>query len=108
MNPKSLLVILPFCPENAHNGVIKPTKSASEIIKFRGERLLGQQQQGSETVRIGKGRFINRPSTTGGKKYDRFFVYIPTYVATDERFPFEPGEEIVVRIEDDRVLIEKG
>ena len=60
-------------------------------------------------MKIGKGRFINRPSTTGGKKYDRFFVYVPTYVANDESFPFSPGEEVLVRIENERVVvIEKG
>ena len=61
-----------------------------------------------QAVKIGKGRFINRPSKTGGKKYDRFFVYVPTYVATDENFPFKPGEEVLVRIENGKVVIEKG
>ena len=59
-------------------------------------------------VKIGKGRYINRPSKTAGKTYDRFFIYVPTYVAKDDAFPFEPGEEIVVRIEDGKVIIEKG
>lgn len=58
-------------------------------------------------MKVGKGRFINRPSKTGGKKYDRFFVYVPTYVAKDDAFPFEPGDEILVRIQDGKLVIEK-
>ena len=48
---------------------------------------------------IGKGRFVNRPTTTGGKKYDKFYIYIPTEVARDSHFPFEHGEEVNVRID---------
>ena len=59
-------------------------------------------------MKIGKGRFINRPSKTSKGTYNRFFVYIPTYVAEDERFPFEEGEEVVVRIQKDKLVIEKG
>ena len=53
------------------------------------------------------GRFINRPTRTGGKTYDKFFVYIPTSVAKDSAFPFRPGEEVLVRIEGKRLVIEK-
>ena len=58
-------------------------------------------------MKIGRGRFSNRPSRTGGKLYDRYFVYIPTYVAKDEAFPFESGEEVLVRIEGERLIIER-
>ncbi|MDH5686294.1 MAG: hypothetical protein OEZ48_00290 [Candidatus Bathyarchaeota archaeon] len=58
-------------------------------------------------MKIGKGRFINRPSKTGGKLYDRFFVYIPTYVANDDHFPFMIGDEVLVRIEGKKLVIEK-
>lgn len=61
-----------------------------------------------KAMKIGKGRFINRPSKTGKKLYDRFFVYIPTYVAKDENFPFKTGEEVVVRIQKGKLIIEKG
>ena len=47
----------------------------------------------------GKGRFLNYPSTTGSRKYDKFFIYVPTEVARDGYFPFEPGEEVTIRIE---------
>jgi len=59
-------------------------------------------------MKIGKGRFINRPSKTGKKFYDRFFVYVPTYVARDEDFPFKVGDEVVVKIEKGKLVIEKG
>lgn len=58
-------------------------------------------------MKVGKGRFINRPSKTGKKLYDRFFVYVPTYVAKDKSFPFKPGSIVLVRIEADRLIIEK-
>ena len=37
------------------------------------------------------------------------FVSIPADVAGDDRFPFETGEEVTVRIEEDkhRVVVEK-
>jgi len=58
-------------------------------------------------VREGKGRFINRPTRTGGKTYDKFFVYVPTEVARDGTFPFKEGEEVHVKIENDKVVVEK-
>lgn len=58
-------------------------------------------------MREGKGRFINRPTRTGGRTYDKFFVYIPTEVARDGTFPFEKGEEVVLRIGNKRLIIEK-
>ncbi len=53
------------------------------------------------------GRLINRPTKTGKKMYDKFFVYIPTSVAKDSAFPFKPGEEVIVRIDGKRLVIEK-
>ena len=55
----------------------------------------------------GVGKIINRPTKTGGKIYDKFFVYIPASVAKDSAFPFKPGEEVIVRIEGNRLVIEK-
>ncbi|AEA47515.1 hypothetical protein Arcve_1513 [Archaeoglobus veneficus SNP6] len=55
----------------------------------------------------GIGKFINRPTKTGGRTYDKFFIYIPTNVAKDSAFPFKPGEEVVIRIDGDRLVIEK-
>jgi len=48
----------------------------------------------SNLVREGKGRFFNRPSQTGGKKYDKFFIYVPTDLAKDSLFPFKDGDSV--------------
>ena len=58
-------------------------------------------------MKVGRAKLINRPTTTKGKKYDKFFVYIPTYVARDKDFPFKIGEELVIRIENGKLIIEK-
>jgi hypothetical protein len=57
----------------------------------------------------GEGKFINRPTETGRKKYDKFFVYIPTQVAKDGLFPFIENDKVKVRIDADnkRLIIEK-
>ncbi|MEM2972132.1 MAG: hypothetical protein QW270_06915 [Candidatus Bathyarchaeia archaeon] len=59
-------------------------------------------------VREGRARLVNRPSTTGGKTYDRFYIYIATQVAKDGTFPFKMGDELRVRIEGDKLIIEKA
>jgi hypothetical protein len=57
----------------------------------------------------GVGTFINRPTQTGGKLYDKFFVYVPTEVAMDGTFPFKKNERVKVRIdvESKKLIIEK-
>ena len=57
-------------------------------------------------MKVGRARLINRPTTSKGKKYDKFFLYIPTYVVRDKDFPLKVGEELVVKIEDGRLIIE--
>ena len=55
------------------------------------------------------GKLINRPTQTGGKIYDKFFVYVPIEVARDSAFPFKANERVKVKIdvENRRVIIEK-
>lgn len=57
----------------------------------------------------GKGRFVNRPTETGGKKYDKFYLYIPTSLARDSAFPFQVGEELLIRIDPEtgKLIVEK-
>lgn len=57
----------------------------------------------------GKGKFINRPTSTGGKKYNKYFVYIPTEIANDSQFPFKIGEVITIQIDykSKKVIISK-
>ena len=46
----------------------------------------------------GKGRFVNRPTQTGGKKYDKFFIYVPTELAKDSQFPLKDGDELALKV----------
>ena len=59
-------------------------------------------------MRKGKGRFFNRPTTSKGKKYDKFFMYIPTEVARDTNFPLTDGDRIEVKIQGNTVIIKKA
>lgn len=58
----------------------------------------------------GLGRFVNRPTMTGGKKYDKFFVYVPTEVAKDSAFPFKSGDVIEVEVDArrERIILSLG
>jgi hypothetical protein len=57
----------------------------------------------------GEGKMINRPTQTGGKTYDKFFIYVPIEVARDTAFPFKPQERLKVKIdiENKRLIVEK-
>ena len=57
----------------------------------------------------GEGKFINRPTQTEKKLYDKFFIYVPTEVARDGTFHFKINERVKVRIdaENKKVIIEK-
>lgn len=61
-----------------------------------------------KTMKVGRARLINRPTVTKGKKYPKYFLYLTTYLVRDKDFPFEIGEELVCRIEDRKLVIEKG
>ena len=53
----------------------------------------------------GKGRFVNRPTTTGGTKYDKFFIYVPTEVAKDSQFLFKEGDEIEIAVDTKKSIL---
>jgi len=57
----------------------------------------------------GKGKFLNRPTQTGGRLYDKFFIYVPTEVARDGLFPFKQGEIVNIKIDEKgkKLIIEK-
>jgi len=50
----------------------------------------------------GKGKVVDR-----GKKYRKIFIYIPKEVSSDTSFPFKIGEDVTVRIDGERLIIEK-
>jgi hypothetical protein len=54
-------------------------------------------------------KLVNRPTQTGGKMYDKFYVYIPREVSKDSAFPFKANQKLKVRIdvENRRLVIEK-
>jgi hypothetical protein len=58
-------------------------------------------------MKIGRARLVNKPTTTRGKKYNKYFVFISSYLITDSSFPFKEGEELIARIVDGKVVIEK-
>ena len=53
---------------------------------------------------------MNRPGMSKGKLYDKYFVYIPSDVARDSAFPFESGDDVVIKIDTKkkRLVIEKA
>lgn len=53
-------------------------------------------------TREGKGKIVER-----GGKYKKFFLYIPKSVASDTNFPFQVGENVTVRINGNKLVIEK-
>lgn len=61
-----------------------------------------------EAMLEGKGKLINRPTKTRTKAYDKFFIYLPTDVATDSGFPFKPGDIVKVKVDGTRLVIEKA
>lgn len=77
------------------------------LLRISFAKPLNLRRTQEKQMKIGKGRFINRPSKKKTGVYDRFFVYIPTYVANDKHFPFEEGDEVLVKIQEGRLIIEK-
>ena len=59
-------------------------------------------------MKIGRAKLINKPTTTKGVKYDKYFIYLSTYVVEDKDFPFKVGNELLVKIEDGKLVIEKA
>jgi hypothetical protein len=56
------------------------------------------------------GKLINRPTQTGGKTYDKFFIYVPIEVARDTAFPFKANEKlkVIIDIENKRLIVEEA
>jgi hypothetical protein len=62
----------------------------------------------AKAMKVGRAKLINRPTITKGKTYDKYFLYISTFVVRDKDFPFKVGEELVVRIENGKLIIERA
>jgi len=61
----------------------------------------------SKNMRKGKGRFFNRPTISKGKKYDKFFIYLPVEVCRDTNFPLKDGDRIEAEIKGKTLIIRK-
>lgn len=59
-------------------------------------------------MRKDTGKFVNHPTRTGKRLYDKFYIYIPTQVAKDGTFPFKEGDKVEVEIKGKTVIITKA
>jgi phage terminase large subunit-like protein len=59
-------------------------------------------------MKVGRAKLINKPTTTKGKKYNKFFIYLSTYVVEDKDFPFKEDEELLVKIENGKLVVTKS
>jgi hypothetical protein len=50
---------------------------------------------------------IARKNAGRGRRYEAFTIYLPSTLVTDSTFPFKPKEKLVVRIQGERLLVEK-
>jgi len=63
---------------------------------------VGTIRRGIALAKEGKGKVVDR-----GVKYRKVFIYIPTKVFEDSAFPFKIGEDVLVQINGDRLVISK-
>jgi hypothetical protein len=66
------------------------------------------QKGTKKKMKVGRAKFINKPTVTKGKKYDKFFIYLSSFVVKDKDFPFKVDEELLVKIENGKLTIEKA
>ncbi len=59
-------------------------------------------------MKIGRAKLVNKPTTTKGKKYDKWFIFISTFVVRNKAFPFTEKDELSVEIVDDTLVIKKS
>ncbi len=59
-------------------------------------------------MKIGRAKLVNRPTETRGKKYNKIFIFITSYVANDPDFPFTFEDDLIVRIVDGKLVIQKA
>ena len=64
--------------------------------------------KGTKKMKVGRAKLINKPTTTKGKKYNKYFIYLSTYLVEDKNFPFKENEELLAKIEDGKLIIDKS
>ena len=75
-------------------------------MHYRSGSQLGLQRV--PKMKIGRAKLVNKPTTTKGKKYDKYFVFISSYVVTDKDFPFTKKDELMASIIDGKLVIQKA
>ena len=50
---------------------------------------------------------IAKKNVGGGRTYEAYTIYLPSTLVTDSAFPFKPKEKLIVRIQGDRLVVEK-
>lgn len=59
-------------------------------------------------MKVGRAKIVNKPTVTKGKKYDKYFIYLSSFVVKDKDFPFNANDELLVKIEKGKLTIEKA
>jgi hypothetical protein len=55
-----------------------------------------------------KTRFTERVVTAKGHHYTQMVLYVPKDLVKDSQFPFKAGQDLTMRIEGGRVILEKA
>jgi len=50
---------------------------------------------------------IAKKNVGRGRAYEAYTIYLPSTLVTDSAFPFKPKEKLLVKIQGDRLLVEK-
>ena len=58
-------------------------------------------------MKFGRAKLIDKPATTKGKKYSKYFSYLSIYLVEDASFPFKENEALIARLENGKLVIEK-
>ena len=43
-----------------------------------------------------------------GHEYRQLIIYVPKDLVKDSQFPFKPGQDVAIRIDDGKLIIEKA
>jgi len=64
-------------------------------------------KQASKMVLKAIGSYRVRKIKVRGTEYRQYYIYVPKLLALDSAFPFKPGEKVLIRVDENRLIIEK-
>lgn len=70
--------------------------------------ILINMENDSQLMLESESKLINRPRMSKGKRYDSYFIYIPSDLMKDSQFPLKDGDRIKVKVDGVRLIIEKS